>query len=498
MLTMIVLQVVFLYLVFLSFEEYLVYIYGVLLFLLAVMVLYLLNCSGDPGSKITWLVITMIFPVVGVLLYWYTKSELGHIELAKRISNIIKKTKGVLPVNEASEKLKKRDEGAARLGDYLYRVGGFPVFENNGVTYFPLGENKMDALIRELEKAESFIFMEYFIIEEGVFWERVLDVLLRKAKGGVEVRLLCDGTNELTTLSNRYVKRLRAQGLKCKMFNRVAPFLSTYYNYRDHRKITVIDGHTAFNGGINLADEYINEIDRFGHWKDTAVMIKGEAVRSFTLMFLEMWNVDKRKCAIDTELEQFLGTDMPLPSESGGFVIPYGDRPLDGDKVGERVYMDILNRATRYVRIMTPYLILDSEMECALRFAAERGVEVTLMLPGIPDKKVPYALAKTHYKALLGSGVKIYEYSPGFVHAKVFVADDREAVVGSINLDYRSFYHHFESATYLYGVPCITDINADFTDTVEKCREVTLETVKKEKLRVKLLGALMKAVAPLL
>ncbi|MBQ9115796.1 MAG: cardiolipin synthase, partial [Clostridia bacterium] len=398
---------------------------------------------------------------------------------------------------DARKTLEATDAGAARLGDYLYRMDGLPVYRNTEVTYLPLGDDMLHALVWELENAKSFIFMEYFSIEEGFFWGNILEILVRKAKEGVEVRVLCDGTSELTTLSPSYARKLRARGIKCRMFNPVTPFLSTYYNYRDHRKITVIDGCTAFNGGINLCDEYINKKKRFGHWKDTAVMLKGEAARSFTLMFQRMWWLEGRKTEMDSDMQKYLNCPIS-PVESDGFVIPYGDSPLDGEMVGERVYMDILNRATRYVKIMTPYLILDHEMENALKYAAERGVEVTLMLPGIPDKKAPYILAKTHYKTLLASGVRIFEYSPGFLHAKVFVADDREAVVGTINLDYRSFYHHFECATYMNGASCISDIVYDYDETLGKCREVTKETVKKQKFSGRLAGALLKAIAPLM
>lgn len=278
------------------------------------------------------------------------------------------------------------------------------------------------------------------------------------------------------------------------MFSPVTPFVSTHYNYRDHRKILVIDGHTAFNGGVNLADEYINQKEKFGHWKDTAVMIKGEAVKSFTLMFLQMWSVEGK----EEDYARYLSYPSRPVETAKGYVIPYGDCPLDNDKLGERVYMDILNRSLRYVHIMTPYLILDGEMETALKFAAERGVEVILLLPGVPDKIVAYSLAKTHYALLLESGVKIYEYTPGFVHAKVCVSDTREAVVGTINLDYRSLYHHFECATYLYETDCVMQIEEDFQATIAKCRQVTKETVRKEKWYLKLLGRLMKVVAPLM
>ncbi len=358
---------------------------------------------------------------------------------------------------------------------------------------------QMLAGTKALEQAEHFIFLEYFIIDEGLMWGEVLEILARKAKEGVDVRLMYDGTCEFVLLPHKYLKLLRELGIKCKVFAPVSPFISTHYNYRDHRKILVIDGYTAFNGGVNLADEYINRVQRFGHWKDTAVMLKGEAVKSFTLMFLQMWNIDEKTLEFPKKFIFPATVSKGNAAEkAGGYVVPYGDWPLDNDKLGERVYMDILNRALRYVYIMTPYLILDGEMETALKYAAERGVDVAVILPGIPDKKIPYALAKTHYKSLLESGIRIYEYTPGFVHAKVFVSDDREAVVGTINLDYRSLYHHFECATYMYGTDCISDIKSDFQSMLSKCRHVTPETVKKEKWMVKLTGVLMKVASPLL
>ena len=256
----------------------------------------------------------------------------------------------------------------------------------------------------------------------------------------------------------------------------------------------VIDGHTAFTGGVNLADEYINHRSRYGHWKDVAIMLKGEAVKSFTLMFLQNWSMDEKQPAFQSYLEY----PTQAPANVPGFVIPYGDCPLDHDKVGERVYMDILNRAKRYVHIMTPYLILDNEMETALKFAAERGVEVIMLLPGITDSTAAHGLAWTHYASLLDSGVKIYEYTPGFVHAKVFVSDDREAVVGTINLDYRSLYHHFECAAYLNRVSCIEEIEEDFQDTKEKSTEITLQNYRKTKFGRKAIGILLKAIAPLM
>ena len=492
MLAMLIVQVLFLFSIFQWFEEFIPHYLGGTAVFTLVMVIYLLNSGMNPTAKITWLIVVMLLPVFGVLLFLYTRSDLGHRALKKRVNHIISDTKERIPQKEAVlQRLREENKGAASLAHYIARSGCHPVYDRTAATYFPLGEDKFEEMLKQLEAAEHFIFMEYFIVDEGIMWGRVLEILAAKAAAGVDVRFMYDGSCEFSTLPHDYPKRLRQLGIRCKMFAPVSPFVSTHYNYRDHRKILVIDGHTAFNGGVNLADEYINQKAKFGHWKDTAVMLKGEAVKSFTLMFLEIDEPEE-------ESARFLSFPAAPVEEAGGYVIPYGDCPLDNEKLGERVYMDILNRSQEYVHIMTPYLILDGEMETALKFAAERGVEVAVLLPGIPDKAIPYALAKTHYKSLLESGVKIYEYTPGFIHAKVFVSDDREAVVGTINLDYRSLYHHFECATYLYGADCISGIEADFQATAAKCRQVTLETCRREKLRVKLTGCLMKAVAPLL
>lgn len=494
-LLMLVAQALILFSVFQWFEEFLPHIFGGTVLFTFIIVVALLNSRLNPTSKITWLIVIMLLPVFGVLLFCYTRSELGHRALKEYFNKIISGTKESIPQPaEAMERLTEENPGVAALARYMHRSGCHPVYGKTSVTYFPLGEDKFGEMLKQLEAAKHFIFMEYFIVDEGLMWGRVLEILARKAKEGLDVRVMYDGTCEFALLPRDYPKRLRALGIQCKVFAPVAPFISTCYNYRDHRKILVIDGHTAFNGGVNLADEYINRKVKFGHWKDTAVMLKGDAVRSFTLMFLQMWRIGEKA----DEYDRFLSYPS-LPAEMvKGFVIPYGDCPLDDDRLGERVYMDILNRALSFVHIMTPYLILDGEMETALKFAAERGVEVVLLLPGIPDKAIPYALAKTHYVSLLESGVKIYEYTPGFVHAKVFVSDMAEAVVGTINLDYRSLYHHFECATYMYRTDCIREIEEDFQATLAKCRQVTRETARREKWGVKLTGRVMKAIAPLL
>ncbi len=464
------------------------------LFTLA-MVIYLFACSIDNSAKLTWMLIIAALPFFGAVLFWYTQMNVGHRVLRKKVEDLIDDTKNAIP--RSDQTMKELDEdggGTDDLSTYLCRSGCFPVFKNTKTRYFPLGENKFAAMLEELEKAEHFIFMEYFIVEEGYMWGRILGILIRKAKEGVDVRFMYDGMCEMSTLPPDYWKLLEKQGIKAKSFSPIKPLLSSHYNYRDHRKILVIDGKVAFTGGVNLADEYINRIERFGHWKDTAVMLEGDAVKSFTLLFLQMWNVTEK----EPQFSPFLDDTGYVPQNAEGYVMPYGDCPLDHDKAGEAVYMDILNRAKDYVYIMTPYLILDGELETSLKFAAQRGVDVRLILPGIPDKKLAYALAKSHYKALNEAGVKIYEYKPGFVHAKVVLSDDVKAVVGTINLDYRSLYHHFECAAYMYKVPCIDDIKADFNNTLSRCSAVTAETIRHERMSYKILGLFMKFIAPLM
>ena len=458
----------------------------------ASMVCYLLNLDMDNSVRITWLVVIAVLPVLGVPLFFYTKADIGHNALKKRLIDLESQTRAQLPQPEQVERRLQEDcPGAASLARYLRgRGGGFPVYENTAVTYFNGGEAKFEELLRQLETAEHYIFLEYFIVDEGLMWGRILEVLARKAAKGVDVRVMYDGTCEFSTLPRDYPKRLEALGIRCKVFSPVTPFVSTHYNYR------LLEGcRVGFTGGVNLADEYINHVQKYGRWKDAAVMLEGEGVRSMTALFLQMWCILQ-----EPEFEQFLSQPIPAAAHARGFVVPYGDCPLDGERVGEMVYMDLLNRAQKYVHIITPYLILDGELETALRFAAERGVDVHLILPGVPDKKFAYALAKTHYKALLSSGVKISEWTPGFTHAKLVVADGVEAVVGTINLDYRSLYHHFENAVWMRKADGIRNMEADFQATLAQCRtiEPTRQSIWQGKTLLRLMGLVLKVIAPLM
>lgn len=466
---------------------------GSMLLALAV-VLVVINKPANPYAKITWIVLIMLAPVFAVPFYFYVDKDLGHRLARRRLEEIGAQTARYAPPRPREiDRLERFSPGLAGLARYMERVGGGSLFEHSGAVYLPSGEAALEEMISQLERAEHFIFLEFFIVEEGYMWGRILSVLERKAREGVEVRVLYDGTCVIGKLPYRYPRQLEELGIRCRMYAPLRPLVSTHYNNRDHRKIMVIDGRCAFTGGVNLADEYINRKVLHGHWKDAAVCVTGEAVRGFTLMFLQMWAVD------EPQLEDFSRyLDASRPVDGPGWVLPYGDSPFDRENIGEMVYMDFLNRAAKYVHISTPYLIIDHEMVVALLFAAKRGVDVKLIVPGQPDKKTVFAVTRSYYKELIDGGVQIYEYTPGFVHAKTFVSDGEAAVVGSINLDYRSLYLHFECAALLCGMSAVEDVEADFQATLARCRRLTAEDCRRDRLGRRLLGWILRPFAPLM
>ena len=490
-----VLQILFLFAAFYKLEGAMPYFWGGNTLLSAAVVLSLFGNDENPTVKLTWFFILSVLPVFGLILYLFIRTDLGHRLMIRRYNDIQAQTEDLIasPAACKAEDLPPETQG---LAAYLEHCG-FPCYPNTEAEYFPLGDDAFEVMLQELKRAEHFIFLEYFIVSEGYMWGRILEILTEKVREGVEVRLMYDGTCAVALLPYGYPKKLEKLGISCRMFAPLRPFVSTHYNYRDHRKIMVIDGKVGFTGGINLSDEYINRTSRLGHWKDTAIALRGDAVRSLTLMFLQMWDVSSVHFTPEV-YSKYLDVPQPVREKEPGYVIPYGDSPLDRDLVGEMVYMDIINRANRYVHIMTPYLIIDNEMLTALTYAARRGVEVQLILPHIPDKEIAFSLAHTYYRRLLDSGVQVYEYEPGFVHAKVFVSDDCKAVVGTINLDYRSLYHHFECAAYLYDTPEICDIERDFRETRQKCVRASRELLRNDPPMRKLSGACMRVIAPLL
>lgn len=458
-------------------------------------IVYIYNSESNPDMKLSWMFPIALFPIFGAIFYLTIVMQPGTTVLYERIKKMGENTKKyVRPRHESMAKLRQRSPHMGQLACYLQNSDNSPVYENSQVKYYQLGELQFQDMVEELRKAEHYIFIEFFIVSEGRMLDTVIDILQEKAEQGVEVRFMYDGTNVLWNLPNYFPKLMEEDGIKCKMFAPIKPIFSTHYNNRDHRKIVVIDGRTAFTGGINLADEYINEKQRFGHWKDVGIMVKGDAVERFTYMFLEMWDES------ESEPEAYERYALPQNGSeaSDGFVIPYSVCPLSAERVGERVYLDIINTAHTYVHIMTPYLILDHQMIMSLTYAAKRGVEVVIIMPHIPDKKYAFYLAKTYYNQLLEAGVQIYEYEPGFVHAKIFVSDDVKAVVGTVNLDYRSLYHHFECGIVLYENSQIAVIEQDVRNTLEKCLKMTPEDYKKLKLYERAIGRIMRVIAPLM
>ena len=466
----------------------------------------------------------LVIPVFGTVLYIYINLQPGTKRIHKKLTKIEDEIRPYLAQNEETvQELQEQSAGEKGIADYLYHADNYPVYAGCKMKYYPIGEAKFADMIEQLKRAEHFIFMEYFIVAKSYMWNTILEILKEKAAQGVEVRMMYDGMCSLALLPYGYYKDLEKMGIQSIPFSQIRPVLSTYQNNRDHRKILIIDGKTVFTGGINLADEYINRIDRFGHWKDTAVMIQGEAVKSFTLLFLKMWHVAKGKDSIPQEeirkytvevwentqsdemradMESMRNTDMQNTQDkklhAGGYVIPYGDDPYGDERIGKQVYIDILNRARKYVHIMTPYLILDDEMITALRYCAKRGVETVIIMPHIPDKIYAYLLARTYYKQLLKYGVKIYEYTPGFVHAKVFVSDDIRGCVGTINLDFRSLYLHFECGAYMYSNDVLHDVEQDFKETLKQCQEITKESCDKYPKGKMLVGKMLRLIAPLM
>lgn len=489
-------QIMILLGIFSRMSEYINYIFGGFTLLSTLTIVYIINSPINPNFKLAWVIPIMVIPVFGTLFYLYVQTGLGTRMMTKTLRKIFADTGHLLVQDEdALREVEKQNPNVARLAKYLNNTGGYPIYKNSNAKYFPIGEEVFAEMLKQLKEAQHFIFMEYFIIERGIMLDEIQAILAKKVREGVEIRFMYDGMVSLAQMPNSYIHELEKLGINAKQFSPIKPILSTSYNNRDHRKILVIDGRVAFTGGINIADEYINQKERFGHWKDNGIMIQGDAVKSFTLMFLQMWNVDEN---VPEDYERYLrvphGND-----DCDGYVMPYGDSPLDNEPIGENIYLDIIASAQKYVHIMTPYLILDDSMVSELSFAAKSGVEVIIIMPHIPDKWYAYALARTYYEELIRAGIKIYEYTPGFVHSKVFVSDGIKATVGTVNLDYRSLYLHFECGVYLYGGEVIREVEYDFRETLKRCHLITLEEAGKLSLGQKFVGRfVLRLFAPLL
>ena len=460
--------------------------YGILGFLL---VLGLIRNSKSYSYTLPWIIILLYYPLVGTLMYFIIGNNKHNSKVLKSIVQSEKDAKKYFVQNP---KIRKEFKDNSRIR-YLSDFSGYPVTKNNEVTYYPLGEDAFKAMLEELKKAEKFIFFEYFIVNQGTMWNAILEILEEKVKQGIDVRVMYDDLGCLPTLKKSYPKELEKKGIQCEVFNKLHPISGVIMNNRDHRKILVIDGKVAFSGGINIADEYININSPYGHWKDNGIKVVGDAVWNYTVLFLSLWNAFRKEDE-DFTIFKYDFKDKVLEN---GYVVPYGESPLDSEITGEDIYLNIINQANHYVYIFTPYLIIDTDMINALSLAAKRGVDVRIVIPGIPDKKLVYTVSESYVESLVNSGVKVYKYTPGFVHAKVFVADDHIATVGTINLDYRSLYLHFECGTYLEDVACIQIIKKDEMDTFEKSHEITKEEATPSLLKAIWQG-ILRLVAPLM
>ena len=471
-----IIQIVILFIMVIEFYSYFIFFYIICSIFSFMMVIHIVNSKANPGYKIAWIVPVMGFPIFGLLLYLlFGGNQLTKRQKEKMKNIYFKKKKYKDNHNIVINELRYENISAYNQAKYIENYSLTNICKHTKTTYLSDGKIYFQKLLEAIKNAKKYIFLEYFIIGEGKMWNTILDILKQKVEEGIEVRLIYDDFGCIMTLPNHYDKTLENFGIKTAVFNRFVPNLKSKFNNRDHRKIAVIDGHIAFTGGINLADEYINEKVRFGHWKDNGIMLEGEAVWNFTVMFLSMWDYIKEE---NEEYEKYR-SNYEYETSSDGYVIPYSDSPWDSEAVGESIYLNLINKANRYIYITTPYLVIDNEMITALTLAAKRGVDVRIITPGIPDKKIVNEVTKAYYEILLQNGVKIYEYTKGFIHEKTFVVDDEYATIGTVNLDYRSLYLHFECGVWLYDCSSIYTVKKDFTLTLKECREIKLKNLGK-------------------
>ncbi len=457
------------------------------------MLIYVINRKDNPSYKLMWSFAILIFPLFGGLLYLLFGGKQVPKGLRKDVLGSIQESMPYLiPENHAGEELFKLDARVARQFQYVYKTSYYPTYKNSDVQFFKIGQEKFSQLVIELNNAKKSIYLEYFIIAEGKMWDTILTILKEKVREGVDVRLIYDSAGSFATLPHDYDKQLEKVGIKCKVFNPLRPQLVVQMNNRDHRKIVVIDNQVAFTGGINLADEYINEKDRFGYWKDTAVMVKGEAVWNFTIMFLQFWNF------LSNDKVPYLNLERPDPVQGTGFILPFSDSPTDDDEVGLNVHLNMIQNAKYTCYIQTPYLIINYQLTQALCYAAKSGVDVRIIVPHRPDKWYAHMMTQGSYRNLIESGVKIYEYLPGFIHSKTILCDNEIGICGTINMDYRSYYLHYEDGVLMYKSTALKQMEADYVETLDQSKLITLDDCDKIKLPVRILHAIFNLFSPLM
>ncbi|HCG63784.1 MAG TPA: cardiolipin synthase [Sphaerochaeta sp.] len=497
-LTLLALQIAALVWLTLNFMNASAYYIPIVYTMAFISVFFIVSRDDNPVFKISWILVILVAPIFGVPFYMiFGNKRVGrqvYRQIAKYQEHYEKEMRAVLPEPVPSVRTELLDYSAnlCRQSDYIRNLTGSPAWDNTAVEYFPLGEDAFARILQEVGKATRFILFEYFIVEEGEMWTAMLAALREKLDEGVSVRIMYDDLGSIQTLPVGYEKALQNMGFKTGVFNRIKPHLNAKLNYRDHRKILIIDGDVGFTGGINFADEYINRKIRFGHWKDSTVMLKGDAVWNLTLMFFQQWMFTTGE---DVDLTEFTPR-RSFPSD--GFVQPFGDSPLDGENISENAYIQIINHARRYVWITTPYLIIDTQMATALIIAAQSGVDVRIVTPNFPDKWYVHPVTRSNYLQLLQAGVRIFEYTPGFIHAKMFVSDDEVSIVGSTNMDYRSFYMHFECGVAFFRSSIATHVRNDIAKSLDLCTEINLLDEESISLPVRLGRNILKLFSPLM
>ena len=456
-------------------------------------ILKIIASDDNPDYKVPWVLFVLVVPIAGFMLYFLFYSRKLQKKFIRRLDEL-RKYRYESDQVKILEELERENAHASAQAKMLCSISGASVFGNTKQKYYPLGEDMWQAMLPDLEKAEKFIFMEYFIIEEGRFWNSILDILKQKAASGVTVRVLYDDIGCMGTLPGDYAKTLRSYGIEATPFSRMRGQADGEFNNRSHRKICVIDGKVGYTGGVNIADEYINEVVKFGHWKDTGIRLEGEAVWELTRLFLSDYGLNVKTLPKD-EHELYPTSDI----SEDGFVIPFGDgpSPIYEHRVGKSVIQNMLGSATRYMYMTTPYLIIDNDLCRSIESAALRGVDIRIIVPHIPDKRIVFGMTRSFYHRLMKSGVKIYEYEPGFIHAKSYVADDEYAMIGTINLDYRSLVHHFENGVWMYKCDSIKDLKADIDETLAKSIEITPDMLKTG-LATRFIRSVVRIFAPML
>ena len=496
-LLLLALQAALLILVLQEAAEYYLVLNIIFMFVSIIYALKLLKKDVSATIKLPIILLLIAFPFIGIFLYYFSFENKMRKKFVKNLKNQTFTLENLyMEDSTIRELLSTDDKMIYHQSQYIANNTFLPVYANIETKYFESGEAFFNSLLEDLKKAKDFIFLEFFIIGNGILWNSILDILKQKIKQGVEVRVIFDDVGSLKVLPYRYNKVLENLGIKCVVFNPILPTLSLVHNNRDHKKIAIIDGMIAYTGGVNIADEYVNKKVRFGHWKDNGIKIVGDATKSFTLMFLETWHYFKdssEDCSIYLNIMPTIKNNLYK-----GYVQPYVGDPMAENDIARNVYLNIINNASDYIYITTPYLAIDQEFLLALTTASQKGVKVKIITPHIPDKSYIFRVTQSYYKTLINHGIKVYEYTPGFIHSKIIIVDDKLATVGTVNFDYRSFYHNYECGIWLYNTDSIDDIKNDFENTINKSIEITDEFIKTNINWFKRLsGEVLKLFAPL-